>query len=112
MSYSNSSLCSSSTAGTPSAKMESESVELHKKQHTSGEVQLGASACVCVCVCVCVWGGGGELPARQPPVYMYVHQLCQVLHMTQLCDLQRVDLELGHRPSQESLLPTLLQLLP
>lgn len=43
---------------------------------------------------------------------MYVHQICQVLYVTNLGGLQRVNLEFGHRSLSEALLAALLQLLP
>lgn len=43
---------------------------------------------------------------------MYVDQLCQLLYVTHLGGLQRVNIEFGHGVLSELLLAALLQLVP
>lgn len=102
--HSNSSLRSSVTAGTPSAKMGSNWLVLKEATHTWATRRCHSAGRVPVCAALPVW---------DPLLHVHVHQLCQVLYVAHLGGLQRVNLELGHSfLSELLLLAALLQLLP
>lgn len=62
-----------------------------------------------MCVFQCV---RAALPVWEPLLHVHVHQLCQVLYVTHLGGLQRVNVEFAYSFLSQLFLAALLQLLP